>query len=135
MANNFYKKGLQSLLSAGLNFLSDTIKIACVDTAAYTADFSTDQYLNIIPGGDVIARSGGLSGKTITLGVFKADNATFSGVTGDTFEAIVVFKDTGTDSTSPMFLYITSYTGLPAVPIGGPLIVQWPAAGIFDLGS
>ena len=136
MANAFFKKSFEGFLSAAINLTSHNIKVAAVDTAAYTPDFDTHQYLSSVPSGDIIGRSANLANKTVSLGVFNADDATFSSFSGDQFEALIVFRDTGSDATSPMILYIdSSYSNLPFDPEGTALIVQWPAAGIFNLGS
>jgi len=50
---------------------------------------------------------------------------TFTSVTGASIEAIVLYKDTGTDSTSPLIAFIDTATGLPITPNGGDIIVTW----------
>lgn len=48
-----------------------------------------------------------LTGNTVTAGVADANDATFTAVTGNSVEAIAIFKDTGTASTSRMVCLIT----------------------------
>lgn len=48
-----------------------------------------------------------LTGPTVTAGVADAGDATFTAVTGNSIEAIAIFKDTGTASTSRMVCLIT----------------------------
>ena len=46
-------------------------------------------------------------------------------MTGDPSEALVIYKDTGTESTSPLIMYIDTATGLPVTPNGGDITVTW----------
>jgi hypothetical protein len=50
--------------------------------------------------------------------VFDAADKTLSAVTGDQSEAIIIYKHTGTDSTSNLIAYIDSGSGLPFTPTG-----------------
>ena len=42
---------------------------------------------------------------------------TFTSVTGPSIEAIVIYADTGTESTSPLIAYIDTATGLESVSL------------------
>lgn len=133
MANALYQKYAKLMLDADLDILVDNIKCVLVDTAAYTVNLATDDFLDDIPAGDRIATSGNMSTKTTTLGVYDADNITFSSVTGDPSEALVIYKDTGTAATSPLIAYIDTATGLPVTPNGGDITITWNASGIFSV--
>jgi hypothetical protein len=68
--------------------------------------------------------------------VFDADPVTFSSVTGNTVEALVIYKDTGNAATSPLLAYIdTVSSGLPVTPNGGNIVVAWDSGSnkIFKL--
>ena len=54
-----------------------------------------------------------------------AADITFTSVSGPSIEAIILFADTGTESTSPLIAYIDTATGLPITPNGGDIIVTW----------
>ena len=59
---------------------------------------------------------------------------TFSAVTGNSVEALVLYVDTGSASTSRLVAYIDSgVTGLPVTPNGGDITITWNASGIFQL--
>ncbi len=73
-----------------------------------------------------LATSGNLSGKTATDGVADASDVTVATVTGDQFEAIIVYKDTGVEATSILIAYIDDYTGLPCTPNGSNITVTFP---------
>jgi len=77
-----------------------------------------------------------LTNKTVTNGVFDADDVTFSSVTGSAVSQIVIYKDTGTASNSPLIAYFDSPTsGLPITPNGGNITIAWSndSSKIFKL--
>jgi hypothetical protein len=72
--------------------------------------------------------------KSYTNGVFDGGDVTFTAVTGNSVEALVLYIDTGTAGTSRLVAYIdTSVTGLPVTPNGGDISITWNASGIFAL--
>jgi hypothetical protein len=118
------------------------IRAVLIDTGNYTYN-AADDFLNDIP---TAARLGGgtnpptksvsLTTKAIlTGGIFDADNVTIPAVSGadPTAEAVVLFINTGTDSTSRLVLYIDNATGLPFTPNGGDANILWNASGIAQL--
>jgi len=126
VANQFYGKGREAFLEGSIAMLSDNIKVVLCDTATYTLSINTDQYLSDIPGGARVATSGNLASKTGTLGVFNAATVTFSAVSGAACALIVIYKDTGTASTSPLIGAIdTASSGLPVTPNGGDITLTW----------
>ncbi|MGL4230965.1 MAG: hypothetical protein ACRCWJ_06320 [Casimicrobium sp.] len=125
MANTLYDKGRQRFLEAQINWLTDTIKVILVDTSAYTGNFTTHEYLSDISASARIAGPITLTSKTTTGGAADAADVTFTSVSGASIEAIVIYKDTGTEGTSPLIAYIDTATGLPITPNGGDIIVTW----------
>lgn len=141
MANALYAKAKEKFLNPGtlgttsgsaIDLIDDNIKILLVDANDYTVNLTTDEFHDDIPGGAIVATSGNLAGKSVTNGVFDATDVTLSTVTGDECEAIVIYKDTGTSSTSPLIAYIDTATGLPITPSGGDIIIVWDTS-IFSL--
>lgn len=135
MANALFDKARQRFLEGQFNWNTDTIKAVLVDTGTYTPNLSAHEFLSDISSGARIAMSGAFTGKTTTGGAADANDITYTSVTGPSIEAIVIFKDTGTDSTSPLIAYIDTATGLPITPNGGDIIVTWDngANKIFKL--
>ena len=135
MANGMYVKGIEQLMQAGINLVSDTIKVVLVDTADYTVDLAAHDFLNDVPAGARVATAT-LGSKAVTGGAFDAADVTFSTVTGDPSEALIIYKDTGTESTSPLIMYIDTATGLGVTPNGGDITVTWDngANKIFKIG-
>jgi hypothetical protein len=133
MANVLYPKFKESILQAGVNLSSGSVKALLVDLADYTYSAS-HQYLSDVAAAGRVATSGALTTKTFTNGLFDADNASFTSVTGDQSEALIIFVDTGSAATSPLVAFFdTSVTGLPVTPNGGDINITWNASGIFQL--
>ena len=135
MANVLYDKGRQGFLDGSIDWDTDDIRAILIDTADYTVNLSTHDNHDDIPGAARVAVSGALTTKTVVDGVADADDVTFSAVSGDECEAIVLYKHTGTESTARLIAYIDDATGLPVTPNGGDIEVQWAggASKIFKL--
>lgn len=133
MANALYPKWKEALLQSSTDSaLTGTVKVALVDTGVYTYS-AAHQFLSDLTGVVGTAQTIGAT-KSYTNGVFDGGDLTFSSVTGNTVEALVVYIDTGTAGTSRLVAYIdTSVTGLPVTPNGGNINVTWNASGIFAL--
>lgn len=136
MANALYAKFKESLLSQNpsVDLDTDTIKVALV-SSTYTPNTASNQYYSSVSG--VIGTPATLSGKSVTDGVFDASDITFTSVTSTaTVTQLVLYKDTGTASNSPLIALIDSATsGLPVTPNGGDITVSWDngANKIFKL--
>lgn len=132
MANALYPKAKEKFLDALIDMPTDTIKIALIDTGAYTYS-STDEFWSAASAA-LIGTAATLASKTITNGVFDAADVTFTSVTGASVEALIIFKDTGTAATSPLIMYLdVAASGLPVTPNGNNIDVQFNASGIFAL--
>jgi hypothetical protein len=133
MASAIYPFGKQAFLSATLNLLTDTVMVALIDTTAYTYN-AAHQYWSSASAG-AIGTPVQLTTVTVdqpTPGTFDAADATFTSVTGNTVSAIIIYKSTGTASTSPLIAYID---GVSVTPNGGNIIASWDntANRIFGL--
>lgn len=133
MANALYLKAKEAFLNGSINMVANTITIALVDTGIYTFS-SSHQFRNEVSNSAVISTTT-LTNKTITNGVFDADDATFTSVTGANCEALLIFQDTGVQSTSRLVAYVDSATGLPILPNGGDISVAFSSGSskIFAL--
>jgi len=136
MANGLYAKFKELLLGGDIDLAADNIKVVLVDTADYSVNLATHDFLDDVAAGGRVATSANLGSKSITGGVFDAGNVTFSAVTGDVSEALIIYKDTGDAATSPLIAYIDTVTsGLPVTPNGGDITVTWDdgSSKIFSL--
>jgi hypothetical protein len=133
MANKVYPKFKQALWlqSANSNASTGTLKAALVDTGTYTYSDS-HEFVSSLSG--TVGTAQTIGNKTFTNGILDGDNVTFTGVTGNTIEALVIYIDTGNASTSRLISFQdTNVTGLPATPNGGDITITWNASGILAL--
>ena len=134
MANVFYTKGKEKILSADIDWVTDTIKVLLVKNT-YPQNLATDEFLSDIEAYRLNTDQT-LSGKSITNGIFDAADPTWTAVTaGDTSEGVVIYKDTGSAATAPLLIYIDSITGFPLATNGGDITAAWDngANKIFSL--
>ena len=136
MTNALYDKGRAAFLNGGIDWTSDTIEAVAV-SGSYTVDLVNHQFLTDIPSGDQLSTSSAFSSKVSTNGVAGAANIVFSAVssTKPPITGIVIFKSTGTGSTSPLIAYINTATGLPCTPNNSDINVVWSSGAdlIFSL--
>lgn len=133
MANALYSKGKEKILSAAINFPSDTIKVALVKNT-YPQNLATDEFLTSISA-YVVGTPATLTTKSVAAGVFDAADATFPAVaSGDTLEGVVIYKDTGVAGTSALIAYVDTITGFPLATNGSDLTIQW-SNGVYRIFS
>lgn len=128
MASQLYPKGAGHILGAStkVDLVADTVKVLF-----YSSTFSsTHEFVSDLTGASIIARSGSLSGKTTTSGVFDANDITVTSVSGSAFTHVILYKDTGADGTSPLVAIfdVSSFT-----PSGGDITVVFNASGLFSI--
>jgi len=112
--------------------VNDGVYAALVDTGTYTFS-ATHQFYSQLSG--IVGTDQRITTPTITNGVFDGTDVTFPSVTGNTAEAIVLYRrNAGANSTWRLIAFIdTGVTGLPVTPNGGNITVTWNAQGIFAL--
>ena len=134
MANALYPIGKKAILDGDIDFLSDTIKIQLCDSA-YTYNSSHNAFDDIGAGGRV-GTSAALASKTTTGGAFDAADVTFTALTGNAVTSWILFKDTGTESTSQLIAFFDTVSGggaLSFTPNGGNFTLVFGASGIFTI--
>jgi len=138
MANALYPKWKETISQAdsnsALNSAEGTtgVYVALVDTGTYTYS-AAHQFYSDLSG--VVGTDQEITTKTQTNGVFDGADVTFTSVSGNTVEALVIYrKNGGANTTWPLVAYIdSSVTGLPVTPNGGNIDIQWNVSGIFAL--
>lgn len=123
MADAIYPKFKEEALQGNVDLATSNVKAVLIDTADYTYSGS-DQYLSDVAAGAREETSGNLTTKTFTDGGFNADDVEFLNTSGDTCEAVIIYIDTGSASTSNLVCYLDSLSGLP-VNLGGDVGITW----------
>lgn len=138
MANAIYPLYKQSLLAGDTNSdldnntVDDGVYVALIDTGTYTYS-STHQFYSDLSG--IVGTPVRITTPTVTNGLFDGADITFSAVTGNSVEALVLYRhNAGANTTWRLITYIdTGVTGLPVTPNGGDINTTWNASGIFQL--
>lgn len=125
MSDAFYTTFKTALGKKEINLLTDTIVAYAVDSADYVFDASHEGLADL-PAAARVAVSGALASKTLVAGVFDSANPSFPSVTGDEFEAVVLY-----DSTSDNLL--AYFDGYAVTPNGNNIDVNVDAGGWFTL--
>ena len=125
MANRFYSPGAQKVLSGAINFITDTINVALVSDG-YTFS-AAHEFLSSISA-NVVGTAQTLANKTVDGGVLDADDTVFGAVaSGSTVRYLVLYKDTGNASTSPLLIYFDDVPGFPFLTNGAEVTIRWPS--------
>lgn len=137
---NKYKQGIfDNTTNLRVDLDTDTVKVALV-TSTYTPNFDThdffDDVTNEVAGTGYTAGGATLTSPTVTLDTTNDrvdfDAADTSWTTSTiTARAAVIYKSTGTASTSPLIAYIDFTTD--QISSTGTFLIQWAAAGILRL--
>src|SRR6266550_6386230 len=117
---------------------ADTLAIMLIDNADDTVTASDSDLSSIASAAREPAAGScpSLASKTlgsVAVGVFDAADTTFSALSGDQAEQLMLFKNTGSDATSIILAQWDTFTsGMPVTPNGGDITVVWNASGIFS---
>lgn len=135
MANSLYDHGRENFLGGDIDWDANDIKLVFVDEDDDAPDLANDEDLADRAGAARVDTSGNFASKTKEAGVADAADVTVSTVSGDEFESIDIYKDSGAEATSLLICNIDTATGLPCTPNGGDITVSWDsgASKIFKL--
>jgi hypothetical protein len=136
LANVLYPKFKEALLNKEHDLNSDIIKATLIDSADYTYGAAHTTYADAtVPAVSKVAVSPQLTSPTIVDGVFDTADFTWTAVTGDVSEAIIIWNDTPTTPTADPLVafYDTGMTGMPVTPNSGNINVTVHASGWFAL--
>jgi hypothetical protein len=131
MSAALYDTGRNAFLTGGINWASDPIYVAFVG-AGYVANMSTDQYYSSVQS-YIVGTPIQLTSCSAAAGVASAANVTSGNIaTGSTITQIVLFKNTGTPSTSQLIAR-EDVTSTPTN--GGTVSITWDTGAnkIFKL--
>jgi hypothetical protein len=137
---SFYNNATKDILDGTIDLDSDTIKVslhASTYTPAVTHDFF-DDLTNEVTGSNYTAGGATLGSTAVTTvtvndAMYDAADTTWSAHASgfSTARYAVIYKSTGTDSTSPLIGYIDFTTDQDNV--NNDLTIKWNASGILQL--
>jgi len=135
VANTLYDTFKQGLLDKIFDMNTDVIKASLIDSADYTFSAAHDEYsggARDVPLVSIVSESAALGSPTIVNGVFDTADFSWTAVSGDQSEAIILWDDTIANDRLVIF-YDTGLTGMPVTPNGGDINVTVHASGWFGL--
>lgn len=121
MANALYPKFKENILNGNVAMQSDTLKLALVDST-YTYSDAHEFYSDI---SGLVSTPIELLNKSVTNGVFDADDVEFEALVGSQVYAYIIYQDTGVDITSILVAYIDTTSSLPFTPNGTTFAINW----------
>lgn len=141
MASLIYNDFKEKILNGSIDLDTDTIKVALV-TSSYTPDKDAhdffDDVTNEVSGTGYTAGGATLSvtisqDNTNDRGVFDAVDTSWTSASIANVYAAVVYKSTGTASTSPLIAYIDLNSETAFSVVNGTLTITWNSSGILYL--
>ena len=136
MANALFDSGREGYLGGTEDWDTDLVKVTLIDTADDNPDVTVDDNYDDIAAAARVATSGGLTSKTITNGTADAADVTYSSVTGDQSEELVIWFDSTVETTSTLLVSLDTFSaGMPVTPNGGDITIAWDSGAnrIFTL--
>lgn len=139
MANALYANyknliiGSSTAAHSFVDFDTDTINAALIDTGTYTVNLATHQdHADLTGIVGTVQTLASVTAGVVAAGTVDAADRTFTAVSGASIEAYVIYKNSGTSSTSPLVAYFdTASSGLPVTPNGGDITIAFNASGII----
>lgn len=142
MASGFYNSGRQLFIRGQLDWNTADIRAVLVNISGggtmYTFNATHTTMNNVVAGwaggasGAVIAAPVALGSKTSADGIADAADTPFTGVTGDSVEAVILYVHNATPANGQLLAYID---GISVTPNGGDITIIWDngANKIFKL--
>lgn len=93
-------------------------------SGGFAFNLTANAFLSDIPAPARISTSAALTGKTSVGGAFDCDDPSWTSVTGDEFELILFYYDSGVEATSTLIIAMASQVGMPFTPSSGNLGLQ-----------
>ena len=143
MATKIYAFGLRELCNGSIDWDDNTgTDIYCaLTTSAFTFNDDHDYFADVtneLSGTGYTAGGNAITTRTATHDTtndrleLDGDNVTWTGINAGTAAVAVIYKDTGTDTTSPLIAYIDI---ADTATNGSDLTIQWDAEGIIQIAS
>lgn len=130
-----YNEFKDQLGQAAINLLTADVRVQAIDLADYTPA-ATHEFLDSVPAGARVGTAVANANPTLVNGLYDFDDVTLLGVTGDEFEAILIYIHTGVDATSRLICLITTEsdgsTPIAFTPNGSDIDVSFPN-GVLQL--
>ena len=138
MANAVYPNFRNVLLSPGVNLATAAIKACCVTVTSGSTNYtysSAHANLSDVASGAIFVAGVALTSLAVSAQALTAASVVWPSVAisgAKKVDAIILYIDTGTASTSTLIGYIDTATGLPATPTGQNITLNWSSSVLTD---
>lgn len=136
ISNEFRNAQLGAPTHSVVDLNTDNMDVSLLDQTdsgsitATTVDYDEVNGATVVATTDIASPTIG----SVGVGVFDAADVTFSTVTGDAADYLVLWKNSGSPATSPLVVtFDSATTGLPVTPNGGDITVTWSGSGILSI--
>jgi len=120
-----------------VDFDADDLRLALLDQTDSGTITAATQNFGQVNGAVIVAESTALTSKTVgtvAVGVFDAADVTFSSISGDAADYLILRKYDATAANSPLIVtWDSATTGLPVTPNGGDITATFNASGILQI--
>jgi hypothetical protein len=107
-----YGKAKELILNGDLDITNSDIRVLFVKSS-YSPNRTVHEHVSDIGSSSISQRTTQLQNVTNNLGVIDADDFLSIVYNGQAFNAFVLYKNTGSDTTSKLIAYIDTSVGLP----------------------
>ncbi|MFI2664877.1 hypothetical protein [Micromonospora carbonacea] len=134
MSNGYFTGLAEGLMDGSIDLDTASVKVSLVRGYTFSAAHRTVSDVTGA-GGAINGTSAALTGKTVTGGVFDADDTTISATASASNHGLLLFQASastgGADvaaSSQRLIAWYDTGTGLPIQPGTGTVTVTWPAS-------
>lgn len=124
MANALFDSARQLFLEGALNWKTDSIYVALIDTAKISVNLTAHDKYSTYQGA-VVGSPVQLMNKRTDGGAADADDVTFQSVSGSSVSALLLYRQGVPEQNGNLIAWIDNASGLPIIPNGGDIIVTW----------
>lgn len=112
MSNFVYTKAKEALLNGDIDVLANSLRVI-IANSSYIPDEDNDQFVQDILTSAIKYRTAALVDVSSDNGILDANDLQIPNYPGDAFKALIIYVDSGLDSTSRLLAYIDESPGLP----------------------
>jgi hypothetical protein len=138
MTNAVYPSFRTALLSPGIDLATVTIKAALVTVTSGTTNYvysAAHTMFSDVVSGSILAAGIALTSKAVSAQALIAASVVWPTVAisgTNKGDAVILYIDTGTPTTSKLIGYIDTATGLPVTPTGLDITLNWSSSVLTD---
>lgn len=124
MEIGLFDSARNSILNGTIDWVADEFKAILVSDD-FVADLAKHEFISSVPQSARITLPVTLTGNQVVQGFANADSLVFKEVAGKEVAAVVIYKNNGQQTTSPLVTISNKGVGFPTMPNGGDIILSF----------